>query len=760
MRERWRSLRGIVAAVVLQVLATAFSTTPAMASLPDPSAPLADRVPAGTLAYLGWAGAQPLADAYAHSNLKGFLDASSLPAFFAGLPDALQRASPNPDTAAQLQFAASVLGPLWRHPTALFLSAAPPNEAGPPVRIGILCDAGPEAPALARLLDRFAQSLPDSPLKPTVAAEAHAVAIAFGFPAAGLLHTPPQSLARDPHFAQALHLPAPAASAAPPTPALAAYIDIHGLLAALNQYLAAHNLAGAQHSFNALYAATGLADISQLGFQAGFDGKNWLQFTNLGLSAPRPLPGLLRLAAPPPFDAQTIRLIPNDALDADLRALDLPGLLDDLQAALPKIDPSLPAQYASLLQAFRQRAGVDLEKDLLASIGNALITYRSPLPDGAPPPLVVILKIRDPQHFAPALATLERRFPNPGPFRFAKVMLPGAQVKTVRMGDLEIGYALWQDNLLLTKVRRLPAVLRQLQLQSQATPTGTLAGNPIFAALRKPFPDELFSLGYLDARRDYPDIAAAAHDLLPTAGAMIHLKVPPGLLPSADAATPFLSPGISAAWTDQQGAHWVLRCAFPGAQLMASRQLAASTLIAGLASAFVGPSLSQSAEAARRSADAANARSIATACILYANQHMDQFPDSLAPLLASGDLPPKALLLTGSSTPPLTPDQITAMAPAALSAALAGHCDFVYLGTGMPSTSDNNMVLLYERPRPTTPTGILVAFYDGHVELVPWMALKDKFQPLNDFRRAQGQQPIDTEALIPVAARPTVPPGG
>jgi hypothetical protein len=39
------------------------------------------------------------------------------------------------------------------------------------------------------------------------------------------------------------------------------------------------------------------------------------------------------------------------------------------------------------------------------------------------------------------------------------------------------------------------------------------------------------------------------------------------------------------------------------------------------------------------------------------------------------------------------------------------------------------------------------------------MSLKDKFQPLNDFRRAQGERPIDMDSLIPVAAQTNATPG-
>src|SRR3954464_9223674 len=54
--------------------------------------PLADRVPADALLYVGWAGSEHLAPAYAQSHLKGLMDASSLPQLFAELgPRAVRR---------------------------------------------------------------------------------------------------------------------------------------------------------------------------------------------------------------------------------------------------------------------------------------------------------------------------------------------------------------------------------------------------------------------------------------------------------------------------------------------------------------------------------------------------------------------------------------------------------------------------------------------------------------------------------------------
>src|SRR5688572_1676395 len=90
--------------------------------------PLADRLPADAILYVGWAGADKLGPAYAGSNLKGVLDASNLPELFTDmLPKVARRLSlefqmqDDPTLKEIIPTALSTFSTLWHKPAAIYL---------------------------------------------------------------------------------------------------------------------------------------------------------------------------------------------------------------------------------------------------------------------------------------------------------------------------------------------------------------------------------------------------------------------------------------------------------------------------------------------------------------------------------------------------------------------------------------------------------------------------------------------------------------
>src|SRR5690348_5879743 len=84
--------------------------------------PLADRVPADALVYLGWAGSQNLAGAgYEGSHLQALAASSDAQKLFTDtLPKLAERISAGNEQAGEVLSAAGAIGtPLWKHPTAI-----------------------------------------------------------------------------------------------------------------------------------------------------------------------------------------------------------------------------------------------------------------------------------------------------------------------------------------------------------------------------------------------------------------------------------------------------------------------------------------------------------------------------------------------------------------------------------------------------------------------------------------------------------------
>src|SRR5687768_1148782 len=84
--------------------------------------PLADKVPANALVYVGWSGSSKLGTAYEQSRLKAFLQSSDLPELFTEfLPKVSAKVgSQNMQAGAMFDLASSLGSPMSRHPTALY----------------------------------------------------------------------------------------------------------------------------------------------------------------------------------------------------------------------------------------------------------------------------------------------------------------------------------------------------------------------------------------------------------------------------------------------------------------------------------------------------------------------------------------------------------------------------------------------------------------------------------------------------------------
>src|SRR5690242_10989590 len=105
--------------------------------------PLADRVPADAIVYVGWRGAENM-PGYSESHLKAILDQSNVAAVFNEMvPQLIQRAAQqNAQAGAALNAITGIGSPLWKHPTAFFFAGMDFTKPQPVPRLGILCKAG------------------------------------------------------------------------------------------------------------------------------------------------------------------------------------------------------------------------------------------------------------------------------------------------------------------------------------------------------------------------------------------------------------------------------------------------------------------------------------------------------------------------------------------------------------------------------------------------------------------------------------------
>jgi len=106
--------------------------------------PLADRMPASTIFYMGWTGSDSLGPGYDDSHFKAVLDASSCHQLINEfLPAVAQKiAESDPQAAQVMPMIAAVVQPMWKYPTALYFGGLEMGQGQPMPKLALLIDAG------------------------------------------------------------------------------------------------------------------------------------------------------------------------------------------------------------------------------------------------------------------------------------------------------------------------------------------------------------------------------------------------------------------------------------------------------------------------------------------------------------------------------------------------------------------------------------------------------------------------------------------
>jgi RNA polymerase sigma factor (sigma-70 family) len=148
------------------------------------------------------------------------------------------------------------------------------------------------------------------------------------------------------------------------------------------------------------------------------------------------------------------------------------------------------------------------------------------------------------------------------------------------------------------------------------------------------------------------------------------------------------------------------------------------------------------------------------AVLIYASEHKNRMPDSLASLVADGKIPPADLVSSRGNTKPLvlTPE-FKALAISDMpkfAAEVEAHSDIIYLGNDEALRGDaQHMIVIYQRPSPklwaAPRPGMAVAYQDGHIELAKEKDLPDNFKPTNADRKNKGLTEIDPASATPPA---------
>ena len=392
--------RLFTALVGLTVLSTAASAA---------APPLSEQVPADALVYLGWTGADNC-PGYSGSHLKAVVDHSAMPDLFTTfVPQLIRRVGRMDEQSAEvMEQVVTVAGPMWHHPTAFYFAGVDYPAGNQPVgrrgrrgrgpvpRMGLMCDAGPDATALFQQIETLLGNLPpDADPKPTVTKTGSLVVLSFGTPATG-------GLATAANFTTAL------AQCKPDGATVVGYVDMQGVIAAIDDGVAHGGQPEASEMWPKARNGLGLSGLRRFAMTAGFDGKDWVEREFAGTDGSKA--GILSLLDARPLDGDLLSVVPQTADRVSASRLDLAASFDAIRGAITQVNPDAAKQVDDGIEQVNQMAGLDVRRDLIGSLGDQWVTYADKTVGGTGVlGSVLVNRLRDPAKADEAMTAVSRR---------------------------------------------------------------------------------------------------------------------------------------------------------------------------------------------------------------------------------------------------------------------------------------------------------------------------------------------------------------
>jgi hypothetical protein len=380
--------------------------------------------------------------------------------------------------------------------------------------------------------------------------------------------------------------------------------------------------------------ALGLKDVKSLSGAVHFQGRgcrvSWY------LSVPGAGTGLIKLFQQKPLTDADLAVVPGDATFFYSTNLDLNGFYQEMMTAFKQIDPNAHQAWLDTLAEGQRTAGVELVKDILEPLDDGWTLYNSPSSGGAfGTGLILLVETRDPAHTERAVTALAQSVVEHIGGEVARLVTYKSPVgQTIRFIDAQGGASLgvmlapaWAvagRHLIIGLYPQTVATAAERLVKGQLN-ADSIVKRPDFAAQRKLLPKGANAIGYLDAA----DILGTLYRLsLPVvkpllgqlAGAGTDLDI--SIWPRAQTVERHLFGMVTGLAADEQGVLMVSHGPLPIATPSARSAFAAGAIAAA---AIIGREKGDEPEFA-------NLRAIATGCHRYAAYHDEKFPPALAAL--------------------------------------------------------------------------------------------------------------------------------
>ena len=682
--------------------------------------PLADRIPQDAVVYIGWSGSESMGPGYANSHLKAVIEASKIPELVKeSIPRLLENLGHQDEDAAEMMGLISAIGgPMWRHPSAIYFGGADlTNPNAPMPKLALICQAGAEGKAMVAQIDKVVAAHGQPPVPIQVEEQDGIVVLALGNVEVNAKTKPAAAITGRKEFQTAM-------AQVGKDPVAAIYVDVEGALEQFNQAVAKFAPAEVKQRWPLIRDASGLPTLKRIAWTGGFDAQEWS--SQAFVDAPAPRTGLVKtlLDAKPLSDA-ALKAIPKTATMAAAGHFDFGGLLGAIRVLVNKVDAEASQEFEQGLDEIKQAIGMDLQSDILETLGDEWVLYSDPNVGGNG-----MLGITLVNHLKDA-AKAERAFTQLEQLANGEMKQGTAgggitiQFNTAKQGDLTIHYlgipviapswAIKDGNLY---VALYPQVISGAA-DHVASGGPSILDNPAFAKLRTRLGGgntQVTAIGFNDLPRTaadgYQEVLMLARVYLGMAD-LFGAKTPALVLPPLAKLLPHVTPEASVAWSDDAGWHLKTLVPFPGAGVLEVSGM--GTILAGeqaMVGAIALPALARARMVSGQVKSASNLRQIGQAMLLYANENKGKYPPKFGDLLLTQDITVDVFV------DPQTRNRAPRAKPQKEQADWVNQSsDYEYLGAGKNNTTPANVILAHEKIRPGVP-GINMLFGDGHVEWI------------------------------------------
>lgn len=688
--------------------------------LPLAAQPLAEHVPGDAIAYVGWRGADDPGADYDGSNLQALCDASDLPGAITQTLGLIEALNPGDDQAARVLHLIRTIGTSsWQRPAAAYVQ--PVDDAEMPVRLVVLWQAeGEQAEALKATLIDVAEQDPsggithgrgDGLVWLTLAAmgqglEEHAV-------------EPADSLARAPRFKEVL-------AQADPGGMLVVYADGRGLLSLIDRTVEREANPREAEQWARVRSALGLEGLNALVWTGGFDGQDWR--TDLFIDAPAPRTGVLTLLDSQPITDAELVNVPAEATWLCAFRFDLGALLDNVRKVIVEIDPGVAQQFEEVLARGSQMTGIDLEADLIRSLGSAWLAYTDPgATGGGMLGVCLVNPLKDAERAELALTGLQvlanammsqagaSGGGSPVRVKFHTSTRDGMTLRTLGIPFVAPTWSVHEGNLYV-------GLFPQTVLAAGARVAGggnsggdSILDNDAYLALRD-------RLGGGDASAvvfvDLPRTAEGSYQnlvMLSQVGtgmlAMFGADPVPTLLPPFAKIRPLLSPVGQVAWSDDAGYHCRSVSPFPGSAMLGPQYGTNMTVAGPVMVGTLLPALGAARRSARQMKSVTQCRGIFQSQIMFATANEDIYTDDIARLVEANFVPVEYVISPNVGVH--VPRGFDQWDEGQKNQWVRENASYVLI-PGLKMDINAETVSIFERPDHADGSGIAVGFNDGH----------------------------------------------